>query len=109
MGATNLMWTALLVAQTNGRRRGHAKEDARHLFLSGRRELAGGYVERGNTAIMVDYIKELADVDVFEIVPVVHILLSMMNVQHTSRRKSMRTADLHTRMTSPTSDYEPSS
>ena len=29
-----------------------------------------GYVERGNTAIMVDYIKELADVDVFEIVPV---------------------------------------
>ena len=30
-----------------------------------------GYVERGNTAIMVDYIKEQADVDVFEIVPVV--------------------------------------
>ena len=30
-----------------------------------------GYVERGNTAIMVDYIKDLADVDVFEIVPVV--------------------------------------
>lgn len=28
-----------------------------------------GYVERGNTAIMVDYIQELADVDVFEIVP----------------------------------------
>ena len=28
-----------------------------------------GYVERGNTAIMVDYIKEQADVDVFEIVP----------------------------------------
>jgi flavodoxin len=28
-----------------------------------------GYVERGNTAIMVDYIKELADVEVFEIVP----------------------------------------
>ena len=28
-----------------------------------------GVVERGNTAIMVDYIKELADVDVFEIVP----------------------------------------
>ena len=28
-----------------------------------------GYVERGNTVIMVDYIKELADVDVFEIVP----------------------------------------
>lgn len=28
-----------------------------------------GNVERGNTAIMVDYIKELADVDVFEIVP----------------------------------------
>lgn len=28
-----------------------------------------GYVERGNTAIMVDYIKEHADVDVFEIVP----------------------------------------
>ena len=28
-----------------------------------------GYVERGNTAIMVDCIKELADVDVFEIVP----------------------------------------
>ena len=28
-----------------------------------------GYVERGNTAIMVDYIKEYADVDVFEIVP----------------------------------------
>lgn len=28
-----------------------------------------GYVERGNTAIMVDYIKENADVDVFEIVP----------------------------------------
>ncbi len=30
-----------------------------------------GYVERGNTAIMVDYIKDMADVDVFEIVPVV--------------------------------------
>ena len=28
-----------------------------------------GNVERGNTAIMVDYIKELTDVDVFEIVP----------------------------------------
>lgn len=28
-----------------------------------------GYVERGNTAIMVDYIKEFANVDVFEIVP----------------------------------------
>ena len=28
-----------------------------------------GVVERGNTAIMVDYIKELADVDVFEIEP----------------------------------------
>ena len=28
-----------------------------------------GYVERGNTAIMVDYIREQADVDVFEIVP----------------------------------------
>ena len=28
-----------------------------------------GVVERGNTAIMVDYIRELADVDVFEIVP----------------------------------------
>ena len=28
-----------------------------------------GYVERGNTAIMVDYIKDQADVDVFEIVP----------------------------------------
>ncbi len=28
-----------------------------------------GNVERGNTAIMVDYLKELADVDVFEIVP----------------------------------------
>ena len=28
-----------------------------------------GNVERGNTAIMVDYIQELADVDVFEIVP----------------------------------------
>ena len=28
-----------------------------------------GYVERGNTAIMVDYIREQADVDVFEIQP----------------------------------------
>lgn len=28
-----------------------------------------GVVERGNTAIMVDYIKDAADVDVFEIVP----------------------------------------
>ena len=28
-----------------------------------------GVVERGNTAVMVDYIKEVADVDVFEIVP----------------------------------------
>ena len=28
-----------------------------------------GYVERGNTAIMVDYIREQADVDEFEIVP----------------------------------------
>ena len=28
-----------------------------------------GYVERGNTAIMADYIRELTDVDVFEIVP----------------------------------------
>lgn len=27
-----------------------------------------GYVERGNTAVMVDYISELADIDVFEIV-----------------------------------------
>lgn len=33
-----------------------------------------GYVERGNTAIMVDYIKDLADVDVFEIVPEVAYL-----------------------------------
>ena len=30
-----------------------------------------GVVERGNTAIMVDYIQELADVDVFEIEPAV--------------------------------------
>ena len=30
-----------------------------------------GVVERGNTAVMVDYIKEAANVDVFEIVPVV--------------------------------------
>lgn len=29
-----------------------------------------GHVERGNTAIMVDYITELADVDTFQIVPV---------------------------------------
>lgn len=29
-----------------------------------------GNVERGNTAIMVDYIKELSNVDVFAIVPV---------------------------------------
>ena len=29
-----------------------------------------GNVERGNTAIMVDYIKELANVDVFEIIAV---------------------------------------
>lgn len=28
-----------------------------------------GYVERGNTAIMVDYIRQYADVDVYEIVP----------------------------------------
>ena len=28
-----------------------------------------GYVERGKTAVMADYIKDLADVDVFEIVP----------------------------------------
>ena len=28
-----------------------------------------GNVERGNTAVMVDYIQEYADVDVFEIVP----------------------------------------
>ena len=28
-----------------------------------------GVVEKGNTAVMVDYIKELADVDVFEIIP----------------------------------------
>ena len=32
-----------------------------------------GYVERGNTAIMADYIREQADVDVFEIVPEVSI------------------------------------
>ena len=31
------------------------------------------YVERGNTAIMADYIREQADVDVFEIVPEVSI------------------------------------
>ena len=30
-----------------------------------------GVVERGNTAVMLDYIKEAANVDVFEIVPVV--------------------------------------
>lgn len=35
-----------------------------------------GNVERGNTAIMVDYIKELADVDVFEIVPRGHTPLT---------------------------------
>ena len=28
-----------------------------------------GNVERGNTAVMVDYIKDMANVDVFEIVP----------------------------------------
>lgn len=30
-----------------------------------------GVVERGNTAVMVDYIQEFADVDVFEVKPVV--------------------------------------
>ena len=62
--------------QTGGNSNGNGNDNA----TSGKRSLvvyfsrAGenwqvGNVERGNTAIMVDYIKELANVDVFEIVP----------------------------------------
>lgn len=41
-----------------------------------------GYVERGNTAIMVDYIKELANVDEFEIVPETPYPTNYMECDH---------------------------
>ena len=56
--------------QTGGDGEGTAKGKMLVVFFSRADEnWQVGYVERGNTAIMVDYIKELADVDVFEIVP----------------------------------------
>ena len=58
--------------QTGGEGEGTAKGKMLVIYFSRADEnWQVGYVERGNTAIMVDYIKELADVDVFEIVPVV--------------------------------------
>ncbi len=58
--------------QTGGEGEGTAKGKMIVIYFSRADEnWQVGYVERGNTAIMVDYIKELADVDVFEIVPVV--------------------------------------
>ena len=56
--------------QTGGEGEGTAKGKMLVVYFSRADEnWQVGYVERGNTAIMVDYIKELADVDVFEIVP----------------------------------------
>ena len=56
--------------QTGGGGGTGAKGKSLVIFFSRAGENYGvGVVERGNTAIMVDYIKELADVDVFEIVP----------------------------------------
>ena len=56
--------------QTGGDSEGTAKGKMLVVYFSRADEnWQVGYVERGNTAIMVDYIKELADVDVFEIVP----------------------------------------
>lgn len=56
--------------QTGGDGEGKAKGKMLVVYFSRADEnWQVGYVERGNTAIMVDYIKELADVDVFEIVP----------------------------------------
>ena len=58
--------------QTEGEGEGTAKGKMLVIYFSRADEnWQVGYVERGNTAIMVDYIKEQADVDVFEIVPVV--------------------------------------
>ena len=58
--------------QTDGEGEGSAKGKMLVIYFSRADEnWQVGYVERGNTAIMVDYIKELTDVDVFEIVPVV--------------------------------------
>ena len=58
--------------QTGGEGEGTAKGKMLVIYFSRADEnWQVGYVERGNTAIMVDYIKEQADVDVFEIVPVV--------------------------------------
>lgn len=58
--------------QTGGEGEGSAKGKMLVIYFSRADEnWQVGYVERGNTAIMVDYIKEQADVDVFEIVPVV--------------------------------------
>ena len=56
--------------QQNGDGQGAAKGKMLVVYFSRAGEnWQVGYVERGNTAIMVDYIKEQADVDVFEIVP----------------------------------------
>ena len=56
--------------QTGGNGEGMAKGKMLVIYFSRADEnWQVGYVERGNTAIMVDYIQELADVDVFEIVP----------------------------------------
>ena len=56
--------------QTGGEGEGSAKGKMLVIYFSRADEnWQVGYVERGNTAIMVDYIKDLADVDVFEIVP----------------------------------------
>ena len=56
--------------QTGGEGEGSAKGKMLVIYFSRADEnWQVGYVERGNTAIMVDYIKDLADVDAFEIVP----------------------------------------
>ena len=56
----------------NGNDNGNATSGKRSLvvyFSRAGENWQVGNVERGNTAVMVDYIKELANVDVFEIVP----------------------------------------
>lgn len=58
--------------QTGGNDNGNAPSGKRSLvvyFSRAGENWQVGNVERGNTAVMVDYIKELANVDVFEIVP----------------------------------------
>ena len=56
----------------NGNDNGNATSGKRSLvvyFSRAGENWQVGNVERGNTAVMVDYIKDMANVDVFEIVP----------------------------------------